>query len=133
MDDALGGNGTTAPAAAVKLRTDPMWARGRFDAGVGAAIEADADGDVWLGFGPFGRAALPWEFRVEASVMAGAYSRGDGDDLGSPVEFRSRLGVSRSVGPVWRVRLAFEHNSNGGVAKLNPGVETVFVTLGRRF
>ena len=54
MDDALGGNGTTAPAAAVELRTDPMWARGRFDAGVGAAIEADADGDVWLGFGPFG-------------------------------------------------------------------------------
>ena len=65
--------------------------------------------------------------------MAGAYSRGDGDDLGSPVEFRSRLGVSRSVGPVWRVGLAFEHKSNGGVAELNPGVETVFVTLGRRF
>jgi len=46
MDDALCGNGTTAPAAAVELRTDPMWARGRFDPGVGAAIDADADGDV---------------------------------------------------------------------------------------
>ena len=56
-------------------------------------------------------------------AMAGAYSRGDGATWARQSKFRSRLGVSRPVGPVC-VGLHFEHKSNGGVAELNPGVET---------
>ena len=65
--------------------------------------------------------------------MPGAYAHGGGHDLGLPLEFRSRIGLSRRVAERWRLGLAFEHKSNGGVGDDNPGVETVFVTLTRTY
>lgn len=65
--------------------------------------------------------------------MAGACSRGGGTDLGHDVEFRSRPGLSRAMGPAWRVGIAAEHKSNGRIGAINPGVETVLVTFSRRF
>jgi hypothetical protein len=133
QDDALDRSGSGTLALGLEVRTDPMASAGAFTFGVGAAVEGDADGDVWLGAGPYAHLVLPRKFRGEASVMAGAYSRGDGTDLGSAVEFRSRLGVSRAVGRGWRIGVAAEHKSNGGIGAINPGTETVFVTFSRRF
>jgi lipid A 3-O-deacylase len=65
--------------------------------------------------------------------MAGGYAIGDGDDLGSDVQFRSRLGIRRPIRPLWRLGLAIEHKSNGGIGDINPGVETLYITLGRAF
>jgi hypothetical protein len=64
--------------------------------------------------------------------MAGLYAVGDGgDDLGSDLEFRTRLGISRSIVFPWRLAVAIEHKSNGGIGDFNPGVETIFVVLRR--
>jgi hypothetical protein len=65
--------------------------------------------------------------------MAGGYAYGDGEDLGSDLEFRTRIGVSRALRPPWRVGLVIEHKSNGGIGEINPGVETIFVVLSRHF
>jgi len=132
-DDALDRSCTDALALGLEVRTDPMASAGRFEFGAGAALETDSDADLWLGAGPYAYFGLARDFRIEASVMAGAYSRGHGDDLGSSVEFRSRLGVSRAVGAAWRIGIAAEHKSNGGIGSINTGIETVFVTLGRQF
>ena len=133
QDDALDRSSSGTLALGLEVRTDPMASAGAFTFGAGAAVEGDGDGDIWLGAGPYAYLGLPRQFRGEASLMAGAYSRGEGADLGHDVEFRSRLGVSRAVGRAWRVGVAAEHKSNGGVGAINPGVETVFVTFSRRF
>jgi lipid A 3-O-deacylase len=117
----------------LSIQTDPMAALGRVAFGAAGAVEADSDGDAWMGVGPYAMLALAPRWRLSLSVMAGAYARGEGEDLGSPVEFRTRLGIGRAVGPTWRVGLAAEHKSNAGIGEINPGVETVLVTLGRRF
>ena len=68
-----------------------------------------------------------------AGVMAGIYALGDGsDELGSDLEFRTRIGVSRAIRPPWRLGLAIEHKSNGGIGDINPGIQTILAVLSRR-
>lgn len=77
---------------------------------------------------PFGDA-----WRIGLSVMPGAYNQGNGVDLGFPLEFRSRLGLSRQVGPDWSAGIAIEHKSNAEISDINPGVETLLLTVARQF
>ncbi|HMQ92539.1 MAG TPA: acyloxyacyl hydrolase [Amaricoccus sp.] len=121
-------------ALGLGVHSRPVWAIRRLAFGFGGALTIDADGDAWAGLGidayyPFGA-----DFRLDLGVMAGGYSLGDGHDLGSELEFRSRIGVSRPIadGP-WRAGFAVEHMSNAGIGDTNPGVETFFLTLGRTF
>ena len=65
--------------------------------------------------------------------MAGIYTFDGGHDLGLPLEFRSRLGLSRRIGGRWRAGLALEHKSNAGAGDRNPGIETLFLTLSRSY
>ena len=115
-----------------QLGSDPGWNLGQVGFGLGAGIEGDTDGDIWAGAGP----TVVWPFAshwaATGSLMAGFYAVGDGgDDLGSDLEFRTRVGVNRSIAFPWRMGVAIEHKSNGGLGDSNPGVETVFLTFSR--
>jgi hypothetical protein len=132
-DDVLGRNGTGAAALNLQLATDPLAHLGPVAVGVGLALEIDTDGDFWGGAGVTAMLPLPNAFRLGGSVMAGGYAVGDGDDLGSDLEFRSRLGISRAVRPPWWLGLAIEHKSNASIGDINPGVETLYLTLSRDF
>ena len=130
-DDLLG-NGDGAASFSVTLGSDPGWNLGQVGFGLGAGIEGDTDGDIWAGAGP----TVVWPFAshwaATGSLMAGFYAVGDGgDDLGSDLEFRTRVGVNRSIAFPWRMGVAIEHKSNGGLGDSNPGVETVFLTFSR--
>lgn len=134
-DDVLGRNGMGAASFGVQYLGDPLASLGPVGFGLGVAGEVDTDGDLWGGAGvtaglPVGRAGV----LIGVSVMVGGYAVGEGgDDLGSGLEFRSRLGVSAPVSASWRVGLAIEHKSNAGFGDINPGIETVYVTLARTF
>ena len=132
-DDALDRVRGGGLAAALDLRSDPKFRLGTAKFGIGAALEGDAEGDIWAGGGVFGRHGLGNGFRIEASVMAGGYAVGSGTDLGSDLQFRSRIDVSRALTRKTRIGLAIEHKSNSGIAEENPGIETVFATVTRRF
>jgi lipid A 3-O-deacylase len=132
-DDVLNRVGGGGLALALDLRSDPLFRLGPVEFGVGAAVEADSEGDLWAGGGVFGHHGLGNGLRLEGSLMAGGYAVGSGTDLGSDLQFRSRIGVSRALGESTRIGLAVEHKSNAGIADANPGIETVFVTLARRF
>lgn len=67
---------------------------------------------------------LPWAVQLRPSLAAGLYSRGEGRELGSPLEFRSALAVERSLGDV-RLALYLYHLSNAGLGDLNPGLEGI--------
>jgi hypothetical protein len=119
--------------AGLEARTDPLLSRGWFGVALGAAFEVD--NDFWAGAGPVAYAALGPRWRLEASVMLGSYVEGDGgDDLGAdfPI-FRSQAGVSYALADGWRIGAAVGHKSNARTSDYNPGIETVFVTVARRF
>jgi hypothetical protein len=46
-------------------------------------------------------------------------------DLGSPLEFRSSIELSRLLVPPVRLAISFSHISNGGLTHHNPGAETL--------
>lgn len=61
---------------------------------------------------------------------AGLYHRGDAKNLGGSLEFRSGLGVVYRATDGVRVGLEFYHLSNAGLYDLNPGVNSLVLTLG---
>jgi lipid A 3-O-deacylase len=133
-DDAFDRRGGGAAALSAQLVTGPRAAIGPVGFGFGAAIEADTDGDVWAGAGVTAEWPFARDFRLEGSLMAGGYAVGDGgDELGSALQFRSRIGISHAIRAPWRLGVALEHKSNGRTDDFNPGIETVFLTVSRGF
>lgn len=64
------------------------------------------------------------------SFAAGIYARGDGRDLGSPIEFRSAIALNYQFDNGVRAGLQFFHISNAGLTEQNPGTEVLMATYG---
>jgi hypothetical protein len=65
---------------------------------------------------------------VTPSFAGGAYRGGEDKDLGHGVEFRSALELAYLLGDGGRLGLAVYHLSNGGLARRNPGSESLVLT-----
>lgn len=110
---------------------------------------------IWYGLRPivgifgtsddsvYGYAGLHWDFELldnlylSPNFAAGAYSHGDGKDLGGAIEFRSGIEASYEFPNDHRLGVAFNHLSNASIYDHNPGVEVLMVNysipLGRLF
>lgn len=66
-------------------------------------------------------------FVITPGFQAGAYSHGDGKDLGYGLEFRSTIEVAYEFEEGERVGLGFSHLSNASLGSDNPGTETLQV------
>jgi lipid A 3-O-deacylase len=127
-----GHDDASAAILSLQLDSNPVWSLGPVGFGVGAGIDADTDGDIWIGGGFTGVWPFAEHWAAQGSLMAGVYAVGDGGyDLGSDLEFRTRLGVSRSIAFPWRLGVALEHKSNGGLGDYNPGLESILLLLSR--
>lgn len=62
---------------------------------------------------------------VTPSFGVGLYGRGDGKDLGYPVEFRSQIEVGYEFANEMRLSLAYSHLSNAGLDDRNPGADII--------
>lgn len=93
------------------------------------AASASSLGDVWGGVG-WTWEAWVGDFFVTSSFIPGLYVRGEGPRLGSPLEFRSILGVGYEFPWGKRVAVTFDHRSNGDTRAINPGVESWSVRYG---
>ncbi|MEM8536909.1 MAG: acyloxyacyl hydrolase, partial [Pseudomonadota bacterium] len=69
---------------------------------------------------------------IELSLMPGLYIRGDGPDLGFPVQFRGALGAGVNIGDYGILSVFFDHRSNANATETNPGLETLGVRLSYR-
>ena len=67
-------------------------------------------------------------FVITPSFAPGAWSRGDGKDLGHWVEFRSQLEFAYRLDDRSRVAVSIGHISNAGLDSTNPGDESVMLT-----
>ena len=75
-------------------------------------------------------AEVPLLDRIQLLVRlaGGLYTRGKGIDLGFPLEFRSEAELSWQWTSQSRVGVALSHLSNGGLSKVNPGLEMLSLT-----
>ncbi|SLN35989.1 Lipid A 3-O-deacylase (PagL) [Roseovarius halotolerans] len=62
---------------------------------------------------------------LQFHTMAGLYDKGDGVDLGGPIQFRSGIEVGYQARSGVRMSLGVDHRSNAGLYSTNPGLETV--------
>jgi lipid A 3-O-deacylase len=102
-----------------------------------AGLSATEDGNAWI------YAGLRYDFDLSArwvltpNFAVSLYDQGgDGKDLGHVVEFRSgleiscRLGKDHGSGPVGpRLGLLFYHLSNASLSEVNPGSNSLVLTL----
>jgi lipid A 3-O-deacylase len=67
-----------------------------------------------------------WVFTPNGA--AGWYQHGSGGTvLGAPIEFRSGLDVSYKFPDLSRLGISFQHTSNAGIGKANPGEQEVLL------
>jgi lipid A 3-O-deacylase len=68
-------------------------------------------------------------FYFTPSGALGGYNRGDGQNLGFPLEFRTGLELTYRFEHDARLGLMFHHISNASLGGSNPGSESLFVTF----
>ncbi len=68
-------------------------------------------------------------FAVTPNAAVGWYNRGNGKALGSPIEFKTGLELAYRFDNAARLGIAFDHISNAGLTKLNPGTEQLLLVL----
>lgn len=74
----------------------------------------------------------PRRWRLVPYTGVGLYDDGESKDLGGPVEFRSGLEVSWRAGERWWIGVDFYHLSNAVLYDLNPGEESLVLTVSWR-
>jgi len=70
---------------------------------------------------------LPGGIRVSPGFAPGIVLWQGNRDLGSAIEFRSSIELSREIVSPVRLFVSFSHLSNGGLSHHNPGVETLML------
>lgn len=60
-------------------------------------------------------------------AAVGYYDKGNGKDLGSHLEFKTGVELAYRFDNAMRLGLAFDHISNAGITKRNPGTENLLV------
>lgn len=98
---------------------------GPFKPTVGASV-TDL-GDVWVGAGAKWTtiSLIDGPFFIEASLMPGYYTQGDGPDIGGSLQFRSSLGAGVAFGNGMTLLASYDHRSNADTQDINPGLETI--------
>jgi lipid A 3-O-deacylase len=92
-------------------------------------VMANGDGSVYAYAGFRLDFPVTRRFIVTPNWAVGYYDRGDGRDLGGPVEFRSALDLAYRVSAHAAVGLSFYHLSNAGLYDPNPGSESLVLTV----
>jgi hypothetical protein len=105
----------------VELRAPWQWGPIRPIMGV----LAGSSGGGYLFTGVVLELPLPEGFQVSPGFAPGIVLSQGNRDLGSPIEFRSSIELSRQIVSPVRLFVSFSHLSNGGLTHHNPGVETL--------
>ena len=86
-------------------------------------IEITSDSAIYGIGGIFIEEKIGKNFFLTPNFGIGAYSKGNGKDLGHVVEFRSTLEFSYQIKNNNRIGLSVGHISNVGIGDKNPGTE----------
>jgi lipid A 3-O-deacylase len=71
-----------------------------------------------------------WDhYVVMPNAAVGWYDRGNGKDLGTPIEFKTGVEFAYRWDGGTRLGVAFDHISNAGLSRHNPGTEQLLLML----
>lgn len=92
-------------------------------------VSVSDHGGNWVGAGVkwTTQGLIDSPFFVEASLLPGVYSKGNGPDLGGAIHFRSALGAGYTFDSGATLTVFYDHRSNADTQILNPGLETIAV------
>jgi hypothetical protein len=107
----------------IQVEVRPPWQWGPLRPVVGAL--AGSSGGGYLFTGLVLELPLPGGVLVSPGFAPGIVLSQGQRDLGSPIEFRSSIEVSKLLVSPMRLVVSFSHISNGGLTHHNPGVETM--------
>ncbi|MGB0440974.1 MAG: acyloxyacyl hydrolase, partial [Paracoccaceae bacterium] len=113
----------TEPGAELYARYDFGHRNGPF--GHTAGLSIGERGELWAGIGQTYSFGITGNLTAELHAMTGLYEAGDGLDLGGPIAFRSGIMIEYEGPNGWRYGLGYDHRSNAGIYRTNPGIETV--------
>lgn len=88
-----------------------------------------SDSSLWVFAGMRRDVSLGGGWRLTPGLGIAFYEEGDGKDLGGPVEFRSAIELGYEWPSRRRLAVAAYHLSNAGIYDLNPGSNSVVLTL----
>jgi hypothetical protein len=102
---------------------------GAFQPTAGASITSDDD--MWFGAGGKWSTenTVGGPIYIELSLMPGVYLRGDGPNIGYPIQFRGALGAGYHFDNGASLSMFYDHRSNAELSEVNSGIETVGVRL----
>lgn len=112
--------------------TDWIHSSPNFVLGWVGALQNDADGDGWLGFGVSGEYFLNDNAFFEGSIIPGYYNQGP-NDLGGVLHFRTTVGIGYKLSKTVSFSFAISHLSNAGFGDWNPGTDMMMLRLINRF
>ena len=102
--------------------------------GLASGLQLDALGSTYGYVSPYWDWQLAPGWRVTPQAGIGWYRQGPkGKDLGSPMEFRLALEISRELTGGKSLGLEFVHLSNAYTGRVNPGDEELLATFGVQF
>jgi hypothetical protein len=88
---------------------------------------------LWIGAGFSNTISLTDTLNAKFSFLPGIYSRGDDVDLGGWLMFKSGIGLEYEVKEKLAFTISFDHRSSGDIWDYNPGMETVQISLSKKF
>ena len=71
--------------------------------------------------------------KIAPSFTPGYYERGDGKDLGSPLEFKSEISLSLDMFENSQIGYSYNHISNNDWGTVNPGTDNQLITFSTKF
>ena len=123
---AFGVGATNIDGATLTLRAITPSRNHGFDWSVG--LYAVETGSAWVGAGvSYTLRPTNGGLFLRGSFMPGFYYRGNGRDLGGPLEFATVLEIGTDLRNGAQLSLAFEHRSNASLYAINPGADTVSI------
>jgi hypothetical protein len=118
---------------AAQIRGEYRFAHGFFFLKPLVGALATSDSSIYAYGGFRVELKLGQHFVLMPVATVGYFSKGDGKDLGSPVEFKTGVELDYQFDNASRLGIAFDHISNAGLTRRNPGTESLLVVYSLPF
>ena len=96
----------------------------------GILITADSAGYVYTGVQAQYKIGV---LNITPSFTPGLYSKGDGKDLGHPLEFKSEVQMSIDLSEGTNLGMSYNHVSNASLGDKNPGANSYMFNFLKKF
>ena len=73
------------------------------------------------------------KLNITPSFTPGLYSKGDGKDLGHPLEFKSEVQMSIDLSEGTNLGMSYNHVSNASLGDKNPGANSYMFNFLKKF